>query len=100
MKKLFIAACLGVFVLGTTNLNAQNTKVETNVAVETTFSPAINAINNNKKLSAEEKQKFIARLEIIAKGNKANHAKEYNRIAENYLRVTGSKLPALTDSKE
>ena len=103
-KSILIAALLGLFVIVGNNASAQDAKVVSKI--EKTTIDAIKTINNNKSLSDADKQKFIKRLSVLSdsakasdKETKVNFEQEYNRIADNYARITNKSLPAIDSTK-
>ena len=108
MKKIIVsAAFLGLFILFGNNVSAQASENIVN-EIEVATKAAVSLINDNSSLNDADKKKFIARFEANAKYSKAQEDSKaktsfndgYKRLADNYNRITGKTLPALTAKEE
>ena len=101
-KSILTIALTGLFFAFGTNVSAQ---VSDAVAkeLETAHNDAIATVKSNESLTDEDVTRFVRRMDTFLsvaktkddKNAKLSYAVDYNRIAENYARNTGKKLPEL-----
>ena len=106
-NSILIASLIGVFVLVSNPISAQDSK-NLIIEIETVTKSAIKTIKDNKSISDRDKGKFIQRAETILKmvqnendeNKRIRFEQEYKKLSDVYNRITGKTLPVSKKEKE
>ncbi len=74
--------------------------------IKSSIEATITQINSDKNITQIDKEKFVARFNILLQKLNENNTvetqtqitKEYSRLSQNFTKTTGVNLPALTEN--